>query len=230
VTEPADPSPSAARGLALALVACTAVLSACTAEARTTAETAAPFAGCAALTAPPPSAPVTSAPATSAPATSAPATSAPATSAPATSAPATSVGTALPDLELPCFAGGDRVRLTGLRGPAVINLWASWCEPCRAELPVLQQLADRAAGRLTVLGVDTGDDRDAAASFGTDHKIGMPTLYDRDQKLLGALGRATLPVTIFLGADGTRHVEPLPLDDSRLDELVRTWTGVTVTR
>jgi hypothetical protein len=94
----------------------------------------------------------------------------------------------------------------------------------------MQQLADRAAGRLTVLGVDTGDDRDAAASFGADNRVSMPTLYDRDKKLIGKLGRTTLPVTIFLGADGSRHVEPLPLDEAKLDELVRTWTGVTVTQ
>ena len=183
--------------------ACAALLTACTAEAlpHDAAETPSPFAGCAALAEPPPSAPA-----------------------------AAATSNSLPDLELSCFTGGGAVKLTQLRGPAVINLWASWCEPCRTELPAMQQLADRAAGRLTVLGVDTGDDRDAAASFGADNRVSMPTLYDRDKKLIGKLGRTTLPVTIFLGADGSRHVEPLPLDEAKLDELVRTWTGVTVTQ
>jgi thiol-disulfide isomerase/thioredoxin len=136
----------------------------------------------------------------------------------------------LPDLELPCFTGAQPVRLADLRGPAVINLWASWCEPCREELPAMQRLADATAGRLTVLGVNTGDGRDAAASFGAAKNVKMPTLYDREQKLASALGRVTLPVTVFLDASGKRHVEPLPVDVPRLAELVRTHAGVTVTR
>jgi thiol-disulfide isomerase/thioredoxin len=62
----------------------------------------------------------------------------------------------LPDLTLPCFTGGRPVGLADLRGPAVINLWASWCGPCRTELPAMQRLADQAGDRLRVVGVDTG--------------------------------------------------------------------------
>lgn len=136
----------------------------------------------------------------------------------------------LPDLVLPCFSGGSPVRLADLRGPAVLNLWASWCEPCRAELPAMQRLADRTAGRLHVVGVDTGDARDAAASFGADTGVTLPTLYDRDRQLVGALGRASLPVTVFVATGGKRYVyDRLPLDDAELARLVRDHTGVTVT-
>ncbi|HEU4346227.1 MAG TPA: TlpA disulfide reductase family protein [Actinoplanes sp.] len=138
-------------------------------------------------------------------------------------------GVALPALELPCFTGGRPVRLAELRGPAVINMWASWCEPCRAELPVMQRLADRAGGRLHVLGVDTGDGRDAAASFGAAKQIDMPTLYDQERKLLTAIGRINLPVTIFVDAAGRDYVHALPLDDPvELSALVRKHTGVAV--
>ena len=137
----------------------------------------------------------------------------------------------LPDLKLPCFTGGASVRLADLRGPAVINIWATWCDPCREELPAMQRLADRTQGRLRVVGVDTGDSRDAASSFGTDKKVSLPTLYDRDRKLVGALGRTALPVTVFLDADGKRFVyNQLPPDDARLAALVRAYTGVTVNR
>jgi len=221
---------SAVRGFASARAALAvtgaALLTACTAEVLPTgaAETASPFADCAALTGPPPS---TSWPSESSSAS--PLSASPLSASPSASAEAVS-SNSLPDLELPCFTGGGAVKLTQLRGPAVINLWASWCEPCRTELPAMQQLADRAAGRLTVVGVDTGDDRESAASFGEDSRVNLPMLYDRDEKLIGRLGRITLPVTIFLRDDGSRHVEPLPLDDTKLDELVRTWTGVTVTK
>ena len=136
----------------------------------------------------------------------------------------------LPDVSLPCFTGGAEVRLASLHGPAVINLWGSWCGPCRAELPIMQELADATAGRLRVIGVDTMDSRDAGASFGADQGVSFPTLFDPDKKLLSALGRANLPVTVFLGADGQRHVYTgKALDKPTLGGLVRAHTGVTVT-
>ena len=181
------------------------LLSACTASTEPTAAASAtpsPFADCAALAAAPPSAPATY---------------------------TDSMAATLPDLELPCFTGGANVKVNQLRGPAVINLWGSWCGPCRTELPAMQQLADQAAGRLTVLGVNTHDGQDAAASFGADHQITMPTLYDRDQQLLSKLGHVNLPLTIFVNDSGAVHVEPLPLDPAKLDAAVKTWTGVAVT-
>jgi cytochrome c biogenesis protein CcmG/thiol:disulfide interchange protein DsbE len=136
----------------------------------------------------------------------------------------------LPDLKLPCFTGGAAVPLTGVRGPAVINIWATWCDPCRAELPAMQRLADRTEGRLRVIGVDTGDSRDAASSFGTDKQVSLPTLYDAERKLVGALGRTALPVTVFLDGNGKRFVyNQLPPDEAQLAALVRAHTGVPVT-
>jgi cytochrome c biogenesis protein CcmG, thiol:disulfide interchange protein DsbE len=135
----------------------------------------------------------------------------------------------LPDLTLPCFTGGRPVRLAALPRPTVINLWASWCQPCRSELPAMQRLADRAGDRLRVVGVDTGDGRDAAASFGADTGVALPTLYDRDKALMNALGRSALPVTVFVDAAGRTYVYNRPaLDDAALARLVREHTGVTV--
>ena len=143
--------------------------------------------------------------------------------------PATGAKADLPDLELPCFTGGQPVRLADLRGPAVINLWASWCAPCREELPAMQRLADRTAGRLRVVGVDTGDARDDAASFGAAQNVTLPTLFDRDKALGTALGTLTLPATVYLDADGGRFVyNQAPLDDAGIAGLVRSHTGVTV--
>jgi hypothetical protein len=76
--------------------------------------------------------------------------------------------------------------------------------------------------------VDTGDGRDAAASFGAGKKISMPTLYDRDRELLAALGRINLPITIFVDSAGRDYVHALPLDAYGLAQLVREHTGVAV--
>jgi cytochrome c biogenesis protein CcmG, thiol:disulfide interchange protein DsbE len=162
---------------------------------------ASPFAGCGGLDQPPPSAASASA----------------------------SAATDLPDLTLPCFSGDDQVSLRALRGPAVINIWASWCGPCRTELPVMQAFADRAQGRITVLGVDSGDQRDNGADFAADKGVRLPTLFDEKGALLSGLGRINLPVTVFLDSAGRSYVHILPLDARGLSEQARKHTGVTVT-
>jgi thiol-disulfide isomerase/thioredoxin len=138
-------------------------------------------------------------------------------------------GEGLPDLRLPCFTGGAGVALRDVRGPAVINLWASWCGPCQRELPVMQRLADRAGGRVAVLGVDTGDTREAGASFAAAKGVSFPTLFDADSKLINALGRINLPITIFVDGSGRTYVNVLPLDAAKLTEMVKTHAGVAVT-
>jgi cytochrome c biogenesis protein CcmG/thiol:disulfide interchange protein DsbE len=142
---------------------------------------------------------------------------------------ATTGPTDLPDLRLPCFTGGKKVALTEIRGPAVINFWASWCGPCRAELPVIQALAARSAGKLTVLGVDTNDSRDAGASFAAAKQVTMPTLFDQDKSLFNALAGRALPMTVFVDAAGHRFVYVYPLTVQTLPQQVHTHTGVTVT-
>ncbi|MBG0560943.1 TlpA family protein disulfide reductase [Actinoplanes sp. NEAU-A11] len=138
--------------------------------------------------------------------------------------------TELPDLSLECFTGGQPVELRTLPRPAVINVWASWCAPCREELPVMQGLADRAAGRLSVIGLDSGDRREAAASFATDHDVSFPTLFDPDRRFAGELGQATLPITVFVDTDGKTYIHRSALTVDELIEKVREHTGVTVTR
>ncbi|WP_249999829.1 TlpA disulfide reductase family protein [Actinoplanes sp. M2I2] len=187
---------------------------------------ASPFADCSTVTAPPPSA--ASGPSGESGPSGGSRPSA-ASGSSAASGPSAAGGIDLPDLELPCFTGDDdRIALRQIRGPAVINIWASWCQPCRTELPVMQSLADQAAGRLTVLGVDSGDQRAKGAEFATDKGVRMPTLFDEKGALLNGLGRVNLPVTVFLDASGRSYVHPLPLDAQGLAEQVRKHTGVTV--
>jgi biopolymer transport protein ExbD len=80
-----------------------------------------------------------------------------------------------------------------------------------------------------VLGVDTRDARDAAASFGAEQKISFPMVFDPDQKFLAKLGRANVPLTVFVNAAGQTYVQVQPLDPETLTETVRQHTGVTVT-
>lgn len=146
---------------------------------------------------------------------------------PATTAPG---GMPLPQLTLTCFTGGAPVDLHQVKGPAVINLWASWCAPCRTELPAFQRLSERAEGRLTVVGVNMRDTRSGAQSIGEDFGVRFPTLIDQGEALQRALGRNAIPMTVLVDANSEiRHVDVSgALDDARLTDLVRVHLGVAV--
>ena len=139
-------------------------------------------------------------------------------------------GTPLPELTLTCFTGGAPVAVRDVKGPAVINLWASWCAPCRKELPAFQRLSERTEGRLTVLGVNTRDTRGGAQSIGEDFGVRFPSLVDQGEAFQRALGRNAIPLTVLVDGDGRiRHVDASgALDDARLAELVREHLGVAV--
>lgn len=145
-------------------------------------------------------------------------------------APSTA-GTALPDLALPCLDGGPGLPLRRLTGtPTVLNLWASWCPPCREELPAFARLDRDAGPRLQVVGVASRDLPGAAAPFAADAGLPFPSLEDRSGTLGRALGRNGLPVTVFVRADGSVAEAYLgrPLTDATLRAKVRTVLGVDV--
>jgi thiol-disulfide isomerase/thioredoxin len=135
----------------------------------------------------------------------------------------------IPDLTLDCFQGGGRVRLTTLHRPAILNLWASWCGPCRTELPEFQSYATRAGDRVLVLGIDTGDTHDAGAGLLQDTRVAFPTLFDAKSRLLSGVGRSALPVTLFVDADGgLRYVyNDKALDEAAIARLAGTHLGIT---
>jgi thiol-disulfide isomerase/thioredoxin len=138
----------------------------------------------------------------------------------------------LPDLTLPCFHGGKPVRLSQLTGPVVVNLWASWCPPCRQELPAFGRLAQRSGGKLTVLGVVTGDSRDSAAALAKELGLAFPAVFDEKAKLSSELvhlklASAALPVTLFInGGTVVFTYQDAALDETALDRLVGKHLGV----
>lgn len=138
----------------------------------------------------------------------------------------------LPAITLTCMDGsGHAVRLDQLTGkPMVLNLWASWCQPCGKELPAFSRLAASAGHTLVVLGVSTKDDPSRAVAAGRDINVRFANVYDPAVAVGRSLGRTSLPVTVFVGADGAiRHVYAGPvLTDSALAELVQQYLGVPV--
>ncbi len=137
---------------------------------------------------------------------------------------------ALPPLTLECIGGGtlDLSRAPGV--PTVINVWGSWCGPCREELPLVQELADAAGEAVRVLGVVTTDTLTAADSFAADAGVTFPNAFDQRDDLLSDLGRRGAPFTFFLAADGTlAHTEAGAVSSyEELRQLVADHLGVAL--
>ncbi|MFS3127350.1 TlpA family protein disulfide reductase [Nocardioides sp. Bht2] len=130
---------------------------------------------------------------------------------PGTAAP---VEDGLPSLSLPCLGGGESVDIGALRGPMVINLWASWCGPCERELPIYQKFYAKHGEKVAVLGVDLQDNRPAAAlELAKNSGVTYPQLADPNSDLAGKKpipAIPALPAIIFVDADGRFVVDGVP--------------------
>ncbi len=94
--------------------------------------------------------------------------------------------------------------LVGLRGrPVVVNVWASWCAPCRTEMPLLQDAANTYAGRAVILGIASNDDPREAKRFLDDLDLTYPNVFDATGEIRVALGLTAYPTTYVFGPDGT---------------------------
>lgn len=123
----------------------------------------------------------------------------------------------LPAIELPALSAGDPIDLSRLEGPAVVNLWATWCEPCRRELPAFQQASEDHTG-VRFLGVDIGEDPDDAQAFLDELGVTFEQYADLDGELTDRLGVASLPVTVVIDGDGEVAEQHLgPMSRSQLD-------------
>ena len=142
----------------------------------------------------------------------------------------TALGPDLPDLALPCLGGGPDVQLTGRpAGPTLVNIWGSWCAPCVKEVPDLVAFADKARGKVAVVGVLTTDTRTSALSFATAYGMHYPNVVDDDGLVRSRYGGGT-PLTLFLDADGAvTHVEAGEMSSlAEIESLVATHLGITV--
>ena len=106
--------------------------------------------------------------------------------------------------ELPTFdVETYRRLLTQLRGtPVVVNIWAAWCGPCRAEASLLHGASQTYGDRVQFLGVDILDSLGGARGFIEEHGLAYPSIFDPSGAIRDSLGMIGQPVTIFYDAGG----------------------------
>ena len=118
-------------------------------------------------------------------------------------------------------------QLADLEGtPVVVNQWASWCPPCRAEFPIFQRLAEKYAGRVAFLGVDMQDNREAARAFMNELPTPYPHYFDEDASISRLFGGGRVsPTTGFYDARGKLVFSHLGAyaDDAQLEAELRRY-------
>lgn len=151
--------------------------------------------------------------------------------APGDAGPAT-VEDALPELTLACFGGGPDVDLSTLRGPMVISVWASWCGPCRKEMPVLQAFHEQHGGQVPVVGIDYSDPQTGSAmDLVEETGATYPLLADPQEDISGASPFPVMQGLPFVGlvdAEGALVYGEFEVIESQqqLEDLVTEHLGV----
>ena len=100
---------------------------------------------------------------------------------------------------------GQQVSLAGYRGkPLIVNFFASWCEPCQKETPMLARFYRTEHGKVAIVGLDENDVRASALSFTRANGVGYPVGFDPAAVAASAYGVSALPQTFFL--DARHHI------------------------
>ncbi len=111
-----------------------------------------------------------------------------------------------PEFSLPLVEAKEttqRMALSGLRGQVVVlDFWATWCQPCRAQMPALSRLAKEHARDVVVLGVDQAEPPSTVRQFLAQHDAGYPLLADEDGAVGASYGVNSLPTLVIVDPKG----------------------------
>ena len=103
---------------------------------------------------------------------------------------------------LDCLDGGVGASVDSIMGPAIINVWGSWCGPCKEEMPILRSFYEKAQSKVLLIGVDVEEASiEDGREFVENNGITWPNLFDTDGKSRAYFGMG-VPVTWFIAADG----------------------------
>ncbi len=129
------------------------------------------------------------------------------------------VGGPLPDVKISPLSGGDSISLADLEGPAVINLWATSCAPCRTEIPAFEAVHQARGDAIEFVGLNIGESAAQAAPFIESVGATYSQYLDELGYATTALNATAMPTTIVIDAEGnvaTRHIGQMDVDDLNL--------------
>ena len=105
-------------------------------------------------------------------------------------------------IELLCLGDGSVINLDSLRGPMLLNIWGSWCGPCKDEIPYLRKFYDKYNDKVQVVGLDVEEpNKEAAKPFIESNGLVWPSLFDPDGRTRKVIGMG-VPVTWFIDEKG----------------------------
>ena len=132
--------------------------------------------------------------------------------------------------QLECLDGSAGIVIEALRGPAIVNVWGSWCGPCQDEIPLFVNFYSRAKDKLVLLGIDVeeariGDGRHFVETRG----VTWPNLYDPDGRTASSFGMG-VPITYFVDAQGVTVYKKIGVISSveELEDLTQKYLGISI--
>ena len=132
--------------------------------------------------------------------------------------------------ELECLDGNAGITLEALRGPAVVNVWGSWCGPCKEEIPYFIDFYSKAKDKLVLLGIDVEEAQVSdGRHFVETRGITWPNLYDADGRTASVLGMG-VPITYFVDSKGVTVYKKIGVITSaeELQMLTEKFLGIKV--
>lgn len=127
----------------------------------------------------------------------------------------------LPEVSITPLDGGAEVLLSDIEGPAVVNLWATWCTPCRKEIPDFQAVHEARGDEVRFVGVNIGENADQIDEYLTEVGATYEQYIDEEGYVQTELEATNMPTTVVIDADGrivTRHLGRM--DQAALDEAI----------
>ena len=129
---------------------------------------------------------------------------------------------------LDCLDESSVVNLANIKGPTLVNVWGSWCGPCREEIPIFRSFYEKAKDKVSLVGIDVEESSiEDGRKFVEENGITWPNLYDPDGRSREFFGLG-VPVTWFIAADGSVAGKKIGAvkDENELIALTNKYLGV----